>query len=106
MVDLRTLQDEHQEWLEHNFPNQESHDALLGIVEEVGELAHSHLKKNQGIRGTDRDHVVAIRDAIGDIVIYLASYCNTNGYVFDECVEDAWQEVLVRDWQANKVDGT
>jgi len=106
LVDLMLLQAEHKVWLEHNFPRQLSHEALLGVVEEVGELSHSHLKKGQGIRGTDRAHVAAIKDAIGDIVIYLASYCTTNGYDLDECVEDAWALVMQRDWQDNKVDGS
>lgn len=105
-MNLWTLQDQHMKWLEHNFPNQQGHDALLGVVEEVGELAHAHLKLSQGIRGTPLEHQDAIRDAIGDIVIYLASYCNTNGYDLARCVEVAWHQVKTRDWQRNPQDGT
>lgn len=97
-MDLRTLQIEHRLWLERNFPNQQEHDALLGLIEELGELAHAHLKMSQGIRGSSEAHQDAASDAIGDIVIYLASYCNTNGYHLAQCVQVAWDEVKQRDW--------
>ena len=75
-------------------------DPLLGLMEEVGELSHAHLKGLQGIRGMD-DPVECKRkksDAVGDIVIYLASYCNSNDLDLYQCVEDAWREVEQRDW--------
>jgi NTP pyrophosphatase (non-canonical NTP hydrolase) len=102
---LSRLQDEHREWLKHNFPDQQAHDALLGLAEEVGELAHAHLKAQQGIRGTLEEHREEARDAIGDIVIYLASYCNTNGYDLNQCVASAWEVVKNRDWKANPYHG-
>lgn len=95
---LKAFQDEHRIWLNHNFPNQQAHDALLGLIEEVGELAHAHLKAQQGIRGTLEEHHSDAKDAIGDIMIYLASYCNTNGYELAFCLGDAWDEVKDRDW--------
>ena len=41
---IRELQQEHRSWLNHNFPNQGTIDPFLGMVEEVGELAHGLLK--------------------------------------------------------------
>jgi NTP pyrophosphatase (non-canonical NTP hydrolase) len=97
--ELRTFQLYHRAWLEHNFPNQKPHEALLGLGEEVGELMHAHLKRDQGIRGVDD---VAYRngamDAVGDIMIYLASYCNTNNLDMAKCLMYAWEEVRARDW--------
>jgi len=97
----------HKPWLEHNFPQQQPHDALLGLVEEVGELAHAHLKMEQGIRGMDDE--IRFRtdayDAIGDILIYLASYCNTNGFEMDTALYRAWEEVRKRDWQERPTTG-
>ena len=104
-MNLYELQAEHMAWLEHNFPNQQSHDPLLGLVEEVGELAHAHLKASQSIRGTPQEHQAAAIDAIGDIVIYLASYCNTNGYDLEEAVVHTWYKVKQRDWQTYPLDG-
>lgn len=97
---LREFQRVHAIWLAHNFPNQTPHQALLGMVEEVGELAHAHLKAEQGIRGYDditaRTDII---DAIGDIFIYAASYCNTNNFDLAACLEEAWEEVKDRDWR-------
>ena len=97
---LSELQRSHKRWLAHNFPNQKPHDALLGLAEEVGELAHAHLKTEQGIRGYDEvKYRAEAGDAIGDIVIYLASYCNTNRFNLATEVSRAWEQVKKRDWR-------
>lgn len=106
-MDLYDFQEKHDEWLRHNFPDQKPHDALLGLAEEVGELAHAHLKYEQGIRGlTFSEYITQAGDAIGDIMIYLASYCNTNGFDLGSCLDKAWEEVSARDWKANPETGT
>ncbi len=104
-MNLRTLQEEHMEWLEKNFPQQQGHDPLLGIVEELGELAHAHLKASQNIRGTPEALHAEAFDAIGDIVIYLASYCNSNGFDLHDAVTYTWSKVQKRDWQKYPQDG-
>ena len=71
---IRELQIKHSEWASRNFPNAVPEDALIGIIEEVGELAHAHLKAKQGIRGTPEQHRLDKMDAIGDIVMYLLHY--------------------------------
>lgn len=93
------LQGEHFVWLNHNFPNQKPHDALLGLIEEVGELSHAHLKRDQMIRGYTREkYKDEAKDAVGDIFIYLMSYCNTNGLSLASAIMGAWGEVKDRDW--------
>ncbi len=105
--DLQRFQQEHKKWLSHNFPGQTDHQALLGVIEEVGELAHAHLKHEQGIRGyDDAKYRKEAGDAIGDIIVYLASYCNTNGFDLDLCLELAWEEVSNRDWKHDPTRGT
>lgn len=106
-MDLRDLQFQHKAWVNHNFPGQKRHEPLLGLMEEVGELAHAHLKHDQAIRGLDDLPQATEKkiDAIGDIVIYLASYCNANGFDFARCVESTWEKVRMRDWQANSETG-
>ena len=97
---LSQLQREHERWLDHNFPNQKPHQALLGLIEEVGELSHAHLKHEQGIRGlTDEEFKILAGDAIGDIMIYLASYCNTNGFNLALVTKETWDRVKQRDWR-------
>lgn len=97
-LDLVLLQEEHRVWRDHNFPVFRETDGLLGVVEEVGELSHAHLKMQQGIRGGEDKFRADAEDAIGDILIFLLSYCNTNGFNLATCVRRAWDEVKDRDW--------
>ena len=90
---------------------------LLGVVEEGGELveallafaglsaaisrvAQRYIKAERGIRGTPEEHRAAMEDAVGDVVIFLASFCNTPGIEIDldAVVERTWAEVERRDW--------
>lgn len=75
MLDWETLVRERDEWVATNFPPYEGevpgNDSLLGCIEELGELAHAHLKAKQGIRGSTEEHDAAAKDAIGDLVVYL-----------------------------------
>ena len=98
---LAELQRQVADWVAHNFPSDghDSYQSLLGVTEEVGELAHAHLKGEQCIRGTAAEHEAAARDAVGDVTIYLIQYCIRRGWSFAECVEQVWAEVQQRDWR-------
>ena len=100
---FKQLQTEQKEWSAHNFPNRESYMPLLGVIEEVGELAHAHLKGEQSIRYTEDEVFLKKKDAIGDILIFLADYCTTNGLDMQEAIEDTWIKVKQRDWIKNPV---
>jgi len=102
---IRTLQMEVEEWQKRNFFNKKPHQPLLGIVEEVGELSHAHLKLEQGIRGTPQEHKLAKVDAVGDIVIYLCDYCTQNNIDLQAAVMSTWDAVKRRDWVKNKENG-
>lgn len=102
---LDRLQAELAPWVEHNFPDREPWQPLMGALEELGELAHAHLKSHQGIRGTAAEHDAAKRDAVGDAVVFLADYCNAHGYSLRECVEGAWEIASKRDWAADALKG-
>lgn len=103
---IKDLQAEHQDWLAHNFPHQMPHQPLLGICEEAGELAHVHLKREQGIRrlGGDSGYDLTC-DALGDIFIYMMSYANSNHIDLEKAIEDTWARVVRRDWEADPVAG-
>jgi NTP pyrophosphatase (non-canonical NTP hydrolase) len=97
---IAELQTDHSYWLNHNFPRQKPHDALLGIVEEVGERTHAHLKFEQGIRSIDEENYHRqAGDALGDLFIYMMSYCNTNSLDLEKIIEHTWAEVRERDWK-------
>lgn len=65
-------------WQEENFGPTSSlappRHPFLGMCEEAGELVHSVLKLSQGIRGTREEHIAHIKDAIGDIMVYLINF--------------------------------
>lgn len=62
-------------WIAHNFPDpkldEPMDESVVGVIEEVGELAHAHLKAAQNIRGSNEKHIEDARDAIGDCTVYL-----------------------------------
>lgn len=106
MKTIGDLQAAHKEWLYRNFPNQKPHEPLLGLAEEVGELAHAHLKHDQGIRSFDQNRTqLEKEDAVGDIFIYLMSYCNANEINLESAVYHTWSKVRRRDWVNNPHDG-
>lgn len=105
MTELHQIQSEVAEWSTRNFGQQPSVNPLLGVVEEVGELSHAYLKRQQGIRGTPEEHAAAIRDAVGDIVIFLCDFCAREGINLGNAVEDTWRKVSQRNWVKNSVSG-
>lgn len=105
VLDIDRIQDERRKWAQKNFGDQTSAQMMMGITEEVGELAHHQLKMEQGIRGSRQEHMDGIKDSIGDIVMYLMGYCDTHGLNFSECVEQAWSEIQGRDWKVNPTYG-
>ena len=105
-LDLKKFQQEQKEWGDRNFPVNGNHNyrPLLGAMEELGELAHAHLKAEQGIR-TNENHLESKIDAIGDIIIYLSDYCNKEGLSLNDCIINTWNKVKQRDWNKNKING-
>jgi len=98
------LQAEVSVWTAHNFPDRTRYRALLGIMEEIGELSHAHLKLEQMIRGSTTELRAEAKDAIGDIIVFIADYCTCNGYNLQETIEEVWSEVKKRDWKSNPRD--
>ena len=81
---------------------------LLGMMEELGEIAHVHLKREQGIRiGRDKEQCeYRIKDGVGDLLIYLINYCDSQGFTMKEAFDLAWMEVRDRDWKENPINGS
>jgi len=84
--------------VKHNFPKQTRLEIFAGMAEELGELAHHLLKRDQGIRGGDVDHEAEIRDACADLVIFMMGLADLEGFVLMDVIEEAWVEVKDRDW--------
>ncbi len=80
-------------------------DPIRGIGVAIGRIAHGLLKKSQGIRGNEEDHLENVRDAVGDVIIYLADFCNRMGFDFQDIMETTWAEVKERNWVQFPLDG-
>ncbi len=104
-LNLRKLQKEQDKWQTRNFPGTLPVFCILGAVEEVGELCHAILKKQQGIRGSKKYHEAKIDDAIADIVIFLVGFCNLTGRDFEQILAKVWTKVKKRNWKKNKLNG-
>jgi len=86
LVDIEFLgrvQKEHKVWLKKNFGTQKDWQPFIGVLEEIGELSHSYLKHSQQVR-MNEDHIAKMKDAIGDIVIFMISFCNALDIDFSE----------------------
>ncbi len=102
-LDWATLIAERDEWIAKNFPpgpdDIPGNNSILGCIEELGELAHAHLKRKQGIRGTPEEHDAAAKDAIGDITVYLLGVMSAHrwDHLYDPpglIISDSAEQVL------------
>lgn len=105
MLTVNDLLARHADWAEKNFPQSDPSSPLFGCVEELGEIAHSFLKKRQGIRGTPEEHEAKMRDGVGDLIFFLNHFCALQGWTLHQCLCEAWREVEKRDWQADPESG-
>jgi len=101
---IRKIQKEQVEWVKRNFGDRPSWWPLLGAVEELGELAHAFLKREQGIRISE-PHTENIKDAVADTVIYLADFCQAEGIDMQQVIEDTWAKTKQRDWKKFPING-
>ena len=106
---MRDLQRRLSEWQDRNFdpvePGIRALQLTLGVCEEAGELSHTILKRDQGIRGTREEHDADARDAIADVVIYAMNLCSNEGWDFETIVRETAEKVMLRDWQKNRENG-
>lgn len=98
-MNFEEIQKQHKKWVEYNFGDHDPEDPFLGIVEELGEMAHARLKRKEGIRGSKETHTLKIKDACGDICLYLMDFCRTEGYELFEALAETWEHVKKRDWK-------
>lgn len=102
--DLDAWQFEAAQWEHRNFGEQPEYRRMYGVMEELGELAHARLKAEQGIR-LNEQHEAKARDAVGDLLVFLANLCSLNGWRMSEIIREVWAEVSQRDWTKNKNTG-
>ena len=105
MINLEQMQLEHKEWSQRNFPNSQSWEALLGVLEEAGELSHAFLKRHQGIRYDHDTATKMIEDGVADIVIFLLDFCNKQGMRIEDVLTLKRDKVRQRDWLKDPKNG-
>lgn len=101
---LNIVQEEHKKWQVENFGYTSSEDYLIGATEELGELCHAFLKRKQKIRNNET-HTENITDAVADIIIFLAGFCNNEGIDMEGELNRVWNKVKQRNWNKNKNNG-
>lgn len=112
---LRYMQSEVRAWAQRNFGNNQSKVTgvelfslapMLGMVEELGELAHAVLKHHQGIRGFDNDGTYrdAVEDAVADLIIYAMDFSGRENLDLQTVMVKVVAKVTQRDWVAKPVD--
>ncbi len=78
MKPFEVIQKEKHVWQEHNFPNTPTWAPILGMVEEIGELSKAFILHD----------TAEMKDAIGDVIIYMADLCNFTNLNLQELWED------------------
>jgi NTP pyrophosphatase (non-canonical NTP hydrolase) len=94
------IQREMPSWQAHNFPGRPKYWPLLGMVEELGELAHAFAKRAQGVRGTAEEHTAAIEDAIVDLFTFGVDFACAEHIDLEVALPKVWAKVRERDWRA------
>lgn len=97
MIDLK--QKELAKWHLRNFgiKTKKSEWQFIGLVEEVGELAHAILKRKQSIRNISHE---SISDAFADIVIFGIQIMTCENRNVEDVLQRTISEVLQRDWKS------
>ena len=109
MINLK--QEELNQWARKNFPNdyknpEHANWMILGMAEEVGELAHWRLKSLQGVRGVDFDNCkLEIADAFGDAIIYGMQVLSDLDIDAEEALRTTIEKILKRDWIKHPLNG-
>ena len=77
-------------------------ELILELSVANGELIHSFLKQDQGIR-QDEEGVGSNADieALTHILKAFQTYCKTSEFTVDDCIDEAWLEVSDRDWDSS-----
>ena len=98
---LARVQQEQVTWVKHNFENRPAWMPIMGLSEEVGELNHAFLKREQKIR-TSEDHSAMIKDALADIIIFACDVATAENIDLRKALEETWDKVKKRDWKAKR----
>jgi NTP pyrophosphatase (non-canonical NTP hydrolase) len=105
-LSIRDTQAEILAWSTKNFgakvPIAYDVSSFLGMVEEVGEIAHAILKMSQGIKGTRAKHEADVIDGIADLMVFALDFAGRNGIDAEKALEQVWAKVKQRDFTRDR----
>ena len=102
-VNMDETQAEIRTWTSKNFGDEDPIGIIvLGLVEEIGELARCYVKQEQGIRGTTAQWEMEMKKEIGDILIKLHDVADRSGFLLSDCFYERWDDVKQRDFTVDK----
>lgn len=90
------LQEEVAVWKMKNFPLSPPRHQVWGCIEELGELVHSQLKMEQGIRGSTEKHIAAGKDAVADSIIFFMNVCTSYGWAAEDVLKHPLNRELAK----------
>lgn len=93
-TDTKVFQAGVGKWHRDMFPTADAEDILCKLTEEVGELCHAQHSLKWGVQSLEKAE--ARQDAIGDIMIVLAAFCEKVGIDLDQAIAVTWIEVSQR----------
>jgi NTP pyrophosphatase (non-canonical NTP hydrolase) len=94
---LDALQENVIKWQRENFPDCAEWELALGVSEEAGEIADYVLKTHRHIRANEFP-AERMKDAVGDLIIYLFGICEVHGWRLSEIVDITVTKVTNRNW--------
>lgn len=71
----------------------------------LGNLAHTVLKKEQGIRGSDAYHQVRMVQFLGTFLKSVDLIAEVSNVTTENAIKDTWFRVCERDWSKNRTNG-
>lgn len=109
MIDIEEYQKRLKDWQILHFGSSPPEWLTVGMMEELGEMAHTLLKYQQGIREHREKDVEKFKkqlaDDFGDVVVYGMQVLTHFGINAEDAMRDTFEHVLKRDWTAHRLEG-
>ena len=109
MIDITKYQQKLKTWQKEHFGDTPPEWLVVGMMEELGEMSHTMLKFDQGIREhreqSTEKFKTQLADDFGDIVVYGMQVLSYYGIDAEEAMKTTFEHVLKRDWNSHRNTG-
>lgn len=104
MIDLNGYQRQINEWQDRNFGPQTTETMVLGMMEEIGEVARYLVKRRNRIR-SEVSQPGTVPHEIGDVIVFALQVLTNEGWEAERVLGETFERVLARDWKLNPENG-